>query len=260
MERDATGRRHWLAALAILVGLGAFAGLASIAHALRAARPYRLELVGAPIDPLGDEPPNALLATVSPDGALVVTARVASRAGNRDPRAVRITDARGVVPTRLEELAPELFRIVPRRRLAPGTITLTGLDVRRVRVARGGAAPPAPAIASVTNHRTPLDPAQPSGAVRERVTIALREPVPAGVLVLVARWVDWHDAEGGLYGAWTTLAPGASGELALVCTAGLGCGDVHGHIPRENERGELRWVDSAGRLSPPTTITVATAP
>jgi hypothetical protein len=249
-------------AIAILVGLAScvVVAVSSTSHALRAARPYRLELLGAPRDPLGDEAssPNAPLPTISPDGALVVTARVASRAGNRDPGAVRVTGARGVVQTRVEEIAPGLFRIAPRRRFAPGTLELSGLDVRRVRVARGGAAPPAPAIAAVTNHRTPLDATRPSGAANERVSVTLREPAPPGAVALVARWVDWHDTEGGLYGAWTTLAPGVSGELALICTAGSSCGDVHGHIPRENERGELRWVDSAGRLSPPVTITVTT--
>jgi hypothetical protein len=246
-------------AIAVLVCVATFVVAAVTsppAHALRAAPPSRLELLGAPCGPLGEAPSPQ--ATISPDGALVVAARAASRAGNLDPHAVRVTDARGLVQTRVEELAPDLFRIAPRRPFAPGTLELSGLDVPRVRVARSGAAPPPPAITAVTNHRTPVDPAQPSGAASERVSVTLREPAPAGVIALVARWVDWHDTEGGLYGAWTTLAPSASGELALVCTAELSCGDVHGHIPRENERGELRWVDSAGRLSPPVTITVTT--
>lgn len=233
-------------------------------HALRRARPYRLELLGVVHDPLIDDPSPSPAPLVEPviatDGALVVTARPAARGGNRDPRAVRITDARGAVATTVEELAPELFRIAPRGRLRPGQLRITGLDVARVRVARGGSAPTAPAIASVVNRRTPLDPSQPSGAALERVTISLREAAPAGVIAIVARWIDWHDSEGGLYGAWTTLPPGASGELALICTAESSCGDVHGHIPRPDERGELRYVDTAGRLSPPTTITVATAP
>jgi hypothetical protein len=233
-------------------------------HALRRARPYRLELLGVVHDPLIDDPSPAAPPLAEPviatDGALVVTPRPAPREGNRDPRAVRITDARGAVATTVEELAPELFRIAPRRRLRPGQLRIAGLDVARVRVARGGSAPTAPVLASVVNHRTPLDASQPAGPMQERVTVTLREAVPAGVIAIAARWVDWHDSEGGLYGAWRTLDPGASGELALICTAGLGCGDVHGHIPRQNERGELRYVDASGRLSPPTMVTVTTSP
>lgn len=258
-----TNVRAVASASLLLIAIGS-SSYSPAAHALRAARPYRLELLGVVHDPLIDDPSPASAPLVepvlAPDGALVVTARPASRAGNRDPRAVRITDARGAVVTTVEELAPELFRIVPRTRLRPGRLQITGLDVARVRVADGGSAPTAPAIASVVNHRTPLDPSQPSGAAQERVTISLREAAPAGVIAIVARWIDWHDSEGGLYGAWTTLAAGASGELALICTAELSCGDVHGHIPRQNERGELRYVDASGRLSPPTMVTVTTSP
>ncbi|MBN8609526.1 MAG: hypothetical protein J0L92_03020 [Deltaproteobacteria bacterium] len=46
-------------------------------------------------------------------------------------------------------------------------------------------------------------------------------------------------------------------EVTLICANDMGCGA--GHVPRENERGELRWVDTNGRLSDAVTITVTTA-
>ncbi len=245
-------------------------GLAGRVEALRVARPYALSLLAphgpprASDDPITGLPPAPSILTLASDGALVVSPQPATgRGGNRDPNAVRVMDASGAaIRTRVETIAPDLHRIVPTRRLASGTLRVTGIPgVRSLRVARGTPrVATAPSIDRVTNHRTPLDPAQPAGAMNERVVVSLREPPPAGAALLVARWVDWHDAEGGLYGAWAPVAAGTTGELVLICSAGPPCGARNGHIPRANERGELRWVDTNGRLSDATTITVTSNP
>lgn len=258
--------------LASLVALG-LVGVIGRAQALRAARPYALTLLspGGTARAASDDPspitdaPNASARgiTIAPDGALVVSPRPADRAGNRDPARVRLTDASGAaIRTRVEEISYDLHRIVPLRPLPRGTVRVSGIArVSTLRVARGTARlSAAPAIDRIVNHRTPVDPAQPAAAMNERVVVSLREPAPAEAALLVARWVDWHDAEGGLYGAWTAIQPAGARELVLICTAGPPCVSRNGHVPRPDERGELRWVDANGRLSDATTITVTTSP
>jgi hypothetical protein len=223
----------------VVLGLLALS-IAPGARALRAARPFRLELLA----PLPSPFP--------PDGALVVAPLEAPRRGNAEPRAVRITGPDGArVAARVEELAPDLYRIVPARRLARGRHTVRGIGGGPVAFTVGaatGAAPAAPSIRSVV--RTRRSAGEGDAVVQlERVDVALGASAP-GVLAIFARWLDWHDSEGGLYGAWTT--PRDAATFPLTCSAELECGSVHGHIPRPRERGELRAVDAAGRVSEPT--------
>lgn len=207
------------------------------AAALRAARPMRLELL------------HALPDALPPDGALVVTARFADRPGNTDPGAVRLVGPDGApLALRVEELAPSLYRLVPSRRLARGRSTVRGIGEGPLALSVSGAAgvtPPAPDLGSVVRTSRTVG----GGAVLERVTVTLRA-IPPEAVAIVARWPDWNDSEGGVYGAWTTL--GEATSFPLICTAEAECGPGIGHIPRPRERGELRFVDAAGRISQPT--------
>jgi hypothetical protein len=255
--------------LAVAIVTLVVAGSVDHVRALRAASPYALTLLApraASGDPLVDPSPvtgpvdRTGPLTITSDGALVVSQRPSDRPGNREATRVRLTDASGApIRTRLEEISYDLHRIVPARPLARGLVRVSGIArVSSIRVVRGASRlATAPAIDRITNHRSPVDPAQPTGLMRERVVVTLRDPVPADATLLVARWFDWHDDEGGLYGAWTEVTQANGREVVLICANDARCGT--GHVPRENERGELRWVDTNGRLSDAVTITVTTA-
>jgi len=233
-----------------ILALGALAAAGVLlavpdAAALRRAPPMRLELLAPAPTPFPS------------DGALVLTDRVASRPGNREPRAVRLLDPDGAaVRLRFEELAPSLYRLTPARRLARGRHTLRGVGGLTSVTAsgRGGARLPVPEVVSVLRTRRTVGGArrglEGDSAEVQRVTVTLRA-VPTGAVALFARWPDWHDDEGGLYGAWAMLRPGET-SVAIACTAEDLCGCGPGHIPRPGERGELRFVDAAGRISEPT--------
>jgi len=217
------------------------------AAALRAARPMRLELLAPAPVPFPS------------DGALVLTDRVSDRPGNREPRAVRLAGPDGAdVRLRIEELAPSLYRLAPARRLARGRHTLRGVGNATTLSASGraGPRPPVPDVVSVLRTRRTVT--APAGRGREgertfeleRVMVTLRA-IPAGAVAIFARWPDWHDDEGGRYGAWAMLPAGAT-SIAIACTAEDACGCGPGHIPRPGERGELRFIDAAGRVSDPS--------
>jgi hypothetical protein len=233
--RSGIGARVALVVALIAIVFASLEG-GSRAAALRMARPMRLELL------------RALPATLPPDGGLVVSPRVADRAGNVEPRAVRMVGPDGAsVQLRVEELAPQLYRIAPARRLARGRYTVRGIGSGALAIRVSGAAGatfPAPDLDSVVRSRRSI-----GAAEVERVTVTLRS-LPTEAVAIFARWPDWTDSEGGLYGAWTPLGDTAS--FALICTAEDRCGPGLGHIPRPRERGELRFVDAAGRVSQPT--------
>lgn len=232
-----------LPALALLAASGALAQGGSMAQ-----RPMQLRLLATPPAPFPD------------DGAVVFYADFAARAGNLDPATVRVVGP-GMRPVAmaLEELAPGLHRLAPVGGTLPvGRVRVEGLGLETVMLdvqALGATALPAPVVRGATRtHRTVRDGLRAqfrAGPVRvERVTIALasRPPRLAGI---AARWTDWHDDEGGLYGAWAGV-PASGLRVPLICSAEDDCGRVRGHLPRPRERGELRFVDDAGHLSPPS--------
>jgi hypothetical protein len=217
----------------------ALAATAPSATALRRARPWRLELL------------RALPSAFPADGALLVAPQPADRPGNSDPAAVRLTSEGGApIRLRVEELAPSLYRLVPTRRLARGRYTIRGIGATslsmRVSGSVGGVCP-TPELDSIVRARRT---APGTTVVIERITVTLRA-LPPDAVVVFARWPDWHDAEGGRYGAWAPLA-GAATSFPLICTAEDRCGPGIGHIPRPRERGELLFADAAGRVSAPS--------
>lgn len=236
-----------LATIAVsLLGLAAGA----LAQRSMAAQPMQLEWLATLPDPFPD------------DGALVVRAAVASRPGNLDPAAVRVVGA-GMrrVALEVEELAPGLFRVAPAdgARLPIGRVRVIGVgrEERTLNVEASAAPPPpAPVVrrAARARRQVPVSVRGGGGGLLpvERVELTFAA-LPAGVVGLAARWPDWQDGDGALYGAWARVAAGARARrVPLICSPEDGCGDVGGHIPRPGERGEVRFVDAAGRVSPPS--------
>lgn len=223
------------------------------AHALMAAREYCAE----PVAPLGS--------TIPRSGALIVTRAPCGESSSR-ARAITSTFAGTTETLEDEEIAPGLHRRAPASGFAPGVHTIeglwhapTGLTVTDAIEA----APAPPAVRSLARSerrvRVPLDEIGPrtAWARPDRITMTLRLPVPSGVVAILVRWSDWHDAQGGVYGAWTAVAP-RERRFVLICEAEDGCHRSHGQLPRHQEAFVARYVDVNGQVSEPSAQWVVT--